>query len=86
MKKKAEIKIKIIFGIRIFLWVTAFASTAYWIWYSFKLYNDGIVLPEEYSPLLRPVLYRGIIISVAAIVLSFVLRSVARKIKKNNDL
>ena len=86
MKKKAEIQIKIIFVVRILLWVTAFASTAYWIWYSFKLYHDGIFLPEDYSPLMRPVLYRGVIIAVAAIVLSFVLRSVAVKIKKKHDL
>ncbi len=85
-RKKAKIQIIIIFVIRVCLWILALVATVNWIIYSFKLNMDGIVDPEEYSPLLRPVLYRGVIIAVAAIGASFALYALAKHIKKKNGM
>ena len=85
-RKKATIQIRIIFVIRVCLWVVALVATINWIIYSVKLYLDGIVVPSEYSPLLRPVLYRGVIIAVLAIGASFALYALAKYIKKKNGM
>lgn len=85
-KKKAIVWVRIIFGIRILLWTVALAATVYWIYYSFKLTSMGIFEPEEYSPLLRPVLYTGVSIAVAAIAVSFILYAVSKKIKIKHDI
>lgn len=85
-KKKALIWVRIIFGIRILLWAVAAAATVYWIYYSFKLTSMGIFEPEEYSPLLRPVLYTGVCTAVTAIVISFILYAISKKIKIKHDL
>ncbi|MCR4617090.1 MAG: hypothetical protein K5669_02755 [Lachnospiraceae bacterium] len=85
--KKVKMQIKLLFIARIVLWVTAFAFTAHWIWYSFYLYQQEIFLPEDYSPLLRPVLYRGVIIAVLCILISFGLYRVSKNIKdKHRDI
>ncbi len=81
IRKKAKIQLRILFIVRICLWVVAFAFTAYWIWYSFKLTYDGVFEPSEYATLLRPVLYRNFLISVGAVALSFILFFISRKIK-----
>ena len=86
MKKKAVIMVRIIFALRIVLWAVALASTIYWIRYSFVLYQRGIVLPEEYSPLLRPVLYTCVLIAALAIAASFGLYAISSRIKKKNGL
>lgn len=86
IQKKAKKQILVLLIVRICLWAVALGFTVNWMVYSFKLYNDGIVLPEEYSPLLRPVLYRGILVAVAAIAISFALHGLANKIKKNAGL
>ena len=85
-KKKAIIWVRIIFGIRILLWTVALAATVYWIYYSFKLTSMGIFEPEEYSPLLKPVLYTGVCIAVTAIAVSFILYAVSKKIKIKHDI
>ena len=85
-RKKAKIQIKIIFVIRVLLWLVALLATVNWIIYSVKLYADGIVIPEQYSPLLRPVLYRGVIVAVLSIATSFALYALAKYIKKKNGM
>lgn len=80
---KTETKIKILFIARICMWITAVISTVYWIGYSAKLtYVDEIYLPEEYAPLLRPVLYPCLIITFVAICISFALYGQSKKLKK----
>ncbi len=86
MQKKVKTQIIIIFVCRIILWVIALASTVYWIRYSFQLTMNEIYEPEEYAPLLRPVLYTCVIIAVVAIALSFALYALAKHIKKKNDI
>ena len=81
MKKKAKASVIVLLVIRIILWTTALVSTVYWIYYSFDLYNQGYIIPEEYSPRLRPVLYTCVLIAVAAIAISFLLHAISKKIK-----
>ncbi len=66
-------------AVRICLWIVAFATTVYWIYYSIKLHREGIFDPAEYSTALRPVLYTCLIISIAAVALSFVLYRIDKK-------
>ncbi|MCR5558288.1 MAG: hypothetical protein K6F75_12120 [Butyrivibrio sp.] len=82
MENKQKRSLIILFVLRVILWITAIVSTIYWIWFSVKLKMDGILAPEEYSPRLRPVLYTCLIISLAAVAISFALYSVSKKIKK----
>ena len=84
MTEKNKTQIKILFFLRICLWITALVSTIYWITYSMKLHANGIYAPEEYSPLMRPVLYTCVGIAVAAICVSFVLHAISEKIKKRD--
>lgn len=81
MKKKAKTSVIVLFISRIILWIIALASTVYWIYYSFDLYRQGYIIPEEYSPRLRPVLYTCVLIAVAAIALSFLIYTIGKKIK-----
>ena len=73
--------VRILFIIRIFLWIIAAVATFYWIAWSFKLYRMGIFDVHEYSFHLRPILARGLLISVASICLSFILRSISDRLK-----
>ena len=82
MEKNNKSKIRALLVIRVCLWIVALASTIYWIWYSVKLHSEGIFAPEEYSPLMRPVLYTCLIIALASICISFVLHAFAKKLKK----
>ena len=81
MREKMKKSVLALFITRVCLWIVALASTIYWIYYSIKLHREGIFVPEEYSPRLRPVLYTCLIISVAAVCISFVLRAISVKIK-----
>ncbi len=83
MQKKAVLKIKILFAIRVFLWITAFIATAYWMYYSEKLHYDGIFDPYDYATLLRPVLYTGLAVAIIAVAISFALYAWSKKIKKS---
>ena len=79
---KTKTKIRILFIIRICLWITALISTGYWVYFSFKLtYVDEIFDPYEYASLLRPVLYPCLIIALAAIGISFALYAQSKKLK-----
>jgi len=77
-----EKKVKKLFIARICLWVVAFAATAYWIAYDYSLYLQGINDVYEHAGLLRPVFYGGVCLAVACVCLSFYLRSISDKIKK----
>ena len=85
MDKKKDSRVLALFITRVCLWVVALVSTIYWIWYSIKLHNDGIFAPEEYSPMLRPVLYTCLAISIAAVCISFALRAWSMKIRKQEE-
>ena len=74
--------VRILFTIRIILWITAAAATYYWIAWSFKLYSMGIYDEHEYSIHLRPIFGKGLLISIMCICLSFILRSISDKLKK----
>ena len=79
---KKQTKVKILFAIRICLWITALVSTIVWIWYSFYLTNNNVFDPHEYATRLRPVLYPCLIISFTAVCVSFALYAESRKIRK----
>lgn len=74
--------VRILFIIRIILWITAAAATFYWIVWSFKLYGRGIFDEHEYSSYLRPILGKGLLIAVVSICLSFILRGISDKLKE----
>ena len=77
--KKTRKEVMIIFAVRVCLWITALASTIYWIYYSVKLHREGIFDPSLYATLLRPVLYTCLVIAVAAVCISFALRAYSKK-------
>ena len=74
--------VRILFIIRIILWITAAAATYYWIAWSFKLYNMGYYDVYEYSGYLRPILTKGLLIAAVSICLSLILRSISDRLKK----
>lgn len=74
--------IRILFIIRISLWIIAAAATFYWIVWSFKLYNMGIFEVEEYGKYFRPIFGRGFLTAIVSICLSFILRSISDKLKE----
>ena len=82
MQKKTKTQITILFLCRLFLWIVALGSTVYWVRYSVQLHENGIFDPHEYATALRPVLYTCLIISVAAVCISFVLYARSAKLKK----
>ncbi len=85
MKERPKKLIIVLFVIRVCLWIIALASTIYWIYYSIKLHRDGIFAPDVYSPMLRPVLYMCLCISIVAICISFALHAWTVRIKKQNE-
>lgn len=78
--------VRILFIVRIILWIIATAATYYWIVWSFKLYNMGIYDVHEYSENIRPILARGLLIAAVSICLSFILRSISDKLKIKDKL
>ena len=74
--------IRILFIVRIILWITAAVATCYWIVWSFKLYNMGIFEVEEYGKYFRPIFGRGFLTAIVCICLSFILRSISDKLKE----
>lgn len=78
--------VKVIFCIRIALWISALVLTLHWAYVSFALYARGIFDPHEYATILRPILYRDFLASVACVVVSFILRSISDKIKEINKM
>lgn len=86
-QKKAEPRktVKILFGIRVCLWAVAAGFTIHWIYWSFHLYEIGIHIVEDYGKALRPILYKDLIVSVICVLISFKLRSISDKIKKQEE-
>ncbi len=80
MKEKKAVRV--LFILRVILWILAFAATLYWIIWSFRLYDMGMYDVHEYSSHLRPIFWRGFLSSVGCICLSLILRSISDKIKK----
>lgn len=78
--------IRILFIIRIILWIIATVATFYWIVWSFKLYNMGIFDVHEYGKFFRPIFGRGLLIAVVSICLSFILRSISDKLKEKINI
>lgn len=76
--------VKILFFIRMVLWAVALFATIYWIKWSFKLYEMGFVDETDYAAHFRPIFAKGLFLSLGAICISFLLRSVSDKIKKKN--
>jgi hypothetical protein len=76
---KSNKNIKAIFAARVFLWITALVSTVYWIYYSVKLHNAGIFDPAEFATRFRPVFYTCLVISILAVILSFILHAISKK-------
>ncbi len=85
MKKKQKPQVIALFIARVCLWIVAFVSTVYWMRYSAKLHSMGIYAPEEYSPLMRPVLYTCLIIAFVAVCISFALHALSVRIKKKDE-
>ena len=72
-------RIKVLFAARVCLWITALVSTVYWIYYSVKLHNAGIFDPAEFATRFRPVFYTCLVISILAVILSFILHAISKK-------
>ena len=85
-KREADAKIRLLFIARVLLWVVALTATGIWMYYSVKLHMDGIFDPYEYASHLRPVLYGGLIISIASVGVSFALYAQSRKLKRKKRL
>lgn len=84
--KNKDTLVKIIFAIRMVLWLGAAAATAYWIRFSFLLYQMGFEDEHQYATALRPVFYKGVLIAIACVCLSFIFRSISDRIKKKYNL
>ena len=82
MRTKVEKKIRVLLIIRICLWIVAAVSTIYWISFSVKLHMEGIYDVHTYATILRPVLYTCLVISLAAVCMSFVLHALAVRIRR----
>ena len=85
-QKSAQIIVKALFIIRVCLWIVGLIPTIYWIYYSFKLTSDGIFDPFEYADYLRPVLYPCLVITFAALCISFALHAISNHIKEKHGL
>jgi len=79
---KAQKAVKIIFGVRIVLWVVALGATLYWAYWSFKIYALGIFDVYEYAEIFRPIFRRGLLISIGAIIICLILRRFSDTIKE----
>ncbi|MCR4727930.1 MAG: hypothetical protein K5796_04685 [Lachnospiraceae bacterium] len=86
MEDKAKKQVKIIFAVRILLWIIAFASTLVWVIYNFKLNAEEISDPAEFAARFRPLFYTCLGISVIAVCVAFALYMVSKKIKEKNGI
>lgn len=82
--KKREEKIKKLFIARIILWCISFSATAYWVIWSFKLYDMEIYDPHYYATALRPRLYAGLAIAIVCLLISLNLRHRSDRLKRHN--
>lgn len=83
-------KIKIIFCIRILMWIICAAGCIYWIYWSFELYRRGIYDVHEYGPAFRPHFRLGLMISACSLTVSIALRitsdALKRRFKRRLDI
>ncbi len=86
LKEDDKRTVRILFGFRIFLWCVALGGFIYWAYWSFELYHQGIMDEHEYATILRPILARGVAITVVAVVVSFILRRVSDGIKRRAEI
>lgn len=84
MKEKNTIKI--LFIIRVVLWVISLVATIYWMYWSSHLYTLGFYDEHEYAVAFRPIFARGLFTSLAAVAVSFVLRFISDGIKDKNKI
>lgn len=83
---RAQTVVRLLFVIRVCLWLIALSSTLYWMHLSNDLYKRGIFDPLEFSKYFRPVFYPCVITAFVAIGISFALFAISKHIKKKNDL
>ena len=81
--RKCEKKIRILFIFRCMLWVVCALGFAYWIYWSFKLYEIEEFELHTYATHFRPYFNKGITISIVSITISLVLRLISDSIKNN---
>lgn len=74
---------RIMFIIRICLWIIALSATVYWIYWSFKLYTMGFLDEHEYAVAFRPIFAKGLFTSLIAVGISFIFRRISDNIKDN---
>lgn len=83
MQENAFRKIRILFYMRIVLWVIAIAATVYWIYWSFRIYEMGIHLVEDYAAAFRPIFGKSLLVTAISIAISLGLRRISDNIKTN---
>ncbi len=79
-------KVVVLFVCRAILWCVALAATIYWIYWNFKLYSMGVFDVHEFASIFRFKFYKALIVSIAAICLSFILRRFSDGIKRMEEL
>lgn len=85
--EKAKTAIKNIFIIRATLWVIALGATIYWIAVEYDLRCRQFIFdPYEFAGIFRPIFYTCLVITIVAIVISFILRKITLEIKRQNGI
>ncbi len=85
LRGETDKRVRVLFIIRVCLWVGALAATIYWIVWSFRVYELGYYDPYEYAGVFRPIFWKGFLTACGCIAVSLILRTVSDKIKKEND-
>lgn len=85
LSKEDQSAVRILLAFRIVCWCVAIGAFLFWAYWSFELYNRGINDEHEYATALRPVFATGVFISLRAIVISLVLRTVSDVIKRKAE-
>lgn len=80
-ERKMDKFIKNAFIIRVVMWIIALAATIYWIYWSFHIYEIGVMDEHEYALIFRPIFAKSLIVSLIAIGVSFRLRIMSDRIK-----
>ncbi|MCR5205400.1 MAG: hypothetical protein K6E47_10105 [Lachnospiraceae bacterium] len=80
--KQFEKKIRILFIIRIVMWIICAAGCVYWIYWSFKLYEIEEFEVHTYATHFRPYFNLGITISLVSITISLILRLISDSYKR----
>ena len=85
-KKKGELAVKILFVVRILLWIVAAAATVYWIVWSFKMYDIVGYDVHAYATAFRPLFYKALIVTFVSIWVSFGLSDRIKKCWKLDEI